>query len=625
MIRPIKRQNGTCRNTAIHDYRDTRIFTVRAISGLAFVLLLTLVLIARLVYLQVLSHEHFTTLSQKNRVTIYPVPPIRGLIFDRNGVVLAENVPTFHLELTPERIEDIEATLHELRQLITISDDDITRFRQELKRKRPFHSIPLRFRLTDEEVAIFAVNRHRFPGVEIKAGLTRHYPLGALMAHVVGYVGRISEADLTRIDTTNYRGTTHIGKTGIERSYESQLHGTVGYQQVETDVLGRQLRILDQTPPVSGQNLYLSIDARLQQVATDAFGEENGALVAMDPDTGEILALVSKPSFDPNQFVSGIGTQAYRALRTSPDRPLFNRAIKGQYPPGSTIKPFIGLAGLEFGKVNEDTAVFCRGIYFPEFHSRRPFRDWKRTGHGYTNLEKSIVESCDVYYYELAYRLGIDRISSFLARFGFGAQTGIRLPGEARGLLPSREWKRRNRHQPWYPGETLITGIGQGYLLTTPLQLAVATATLATEGIHLQPLLVRTLESPDNRQKREQKKTVINRISIIDPDNWLTVKHAMTQVVHGPHGTARRIAQKDYRIAGKTGTSQVFGLKQDEEYDAEKLAKKLRDHALFIAFAPEEKPRIAVAVIVENGGSGGAVAAPVAGKVIQAFMEREEK
>jgi len=621
----VKRSNGACRDAAIHDYRDTRIFTVRAISALIIVFLMTLVLVARLVYLQVLSHEHFTTLSQKNRVTIYPVPPIRGLIYDRNGVVLAENIPTFHLELTPERIDNIEATIRELQKLITITEEDVLRFRREQKRKRPFSSIPLRFRLTDEEVAIFAVNRHRFPGVEIKAGLTRHYPLGALMAHVVGYVGRISEADLGRIDTTNYRGTTHIGKIGIERSYESLLHGLVGYQRVETDVLGRQLRILDQTPPVSGQNLHLSIDAHLQQVAVDAFEEENGALVAMDPNNGEILALVSMPSFNPNSFVSGIGAKEYQALRSSLDRPLFNRAIKGQYPPGSTVKPFIGLAGLELGKVGKDTAIFCRGIYFPEFHSQRPYRDWKRIGHGYTNLEKSIVESCDVYYYELAYRLGIDRISTFLARFGFGAPTGINLPGEAKGILPSREWKRRNRQQPWYPGETLITGIGQGYMLTTPLQLAVATATLATEGRHLRPRLVQAVETVNDGRKNPQQTEVINRISIIDPLNWNTVKHAMGQVIHGPHGTARRIAQSNYRIAGKTGTSQVFGLKKDEEYDADKLEKKLRDHALFIAFAPEEKPRIVVAVIVENGGSGGAVAAPVAGKVIQAFMQREEK
>ncbi len=619
----MKRPNGAGRNAAIHDYRDTRIFTVRAISGLVIVFLLTLILVARLVYLQVLSHEHFSTLSQKNRVTIYPVPPIRGLIYDRNGVVLAENIPTFHLELVPERIRDMEATIQQLQQLIAIDEEDVTRFHHELQRKRPFDSIPLRFRLDDEEVAKFAVNRYRFPGVEIKAGLTRHYPLGPLMAHVVGYVGRVSEADLKRIDAVNYRGTTHIGKTGIERSYESFLHGKVGYQQVETDVLGRQLRILDQTPPLSGQNLHLTIDAHLQQVAVDALGGENGALVAIDPNNGEILALVSTPSFDPNLFVSGISTTEYQALRTSLERPLFNRAIKGQYPPGSTIKPFIGLAGLELGKIDEDSTIFCRGIYFPEFRSQRPYRDWKRHGHGYTDLEKSVVESCDVYYYELAYRLGIDRISSFLARFGFGAPTGIRLPGEARGILPSREWKRRNRRQPWYPGETLITGIGQGYMLATPLQLAVATATLATEGLHLQPLLVRALEPPDSNQQTAQQAKVINRISIIDPYNWSTVKHAMTQVVHGPHGTARRIAQVEYRIAGKTGTSQVFGLKKDEKYDAEKLAKKLRDHALFIAFAPEEKPRIAVAVIVENGGSGGAVAAPVAGKVIDAFMRSE--
>ncbi len=618
-------RNKSGKNEAIHGYRDTRIFTIRAVTALVFVLLLTLVLVARLVYLQVLSHDHFTTLSQKNRVSIYPVPPIRGLIYDRNGVVLAENVPTFRLELIPERIKDIDATIGELRKLLPIDDSAIERFHKERKRKRSFNSIPLRFRLSDEEVAVFAVNRYRFPGVDIKAGLTRHYPTGALMAHVVGYVGRISEADLKTIDDANYRGSTHIGKTGIERSYEASLHGTVGYQQVETDVLGRKLRILDQTAPIPGQNLHLSIDTHLQQIATGAFGEENGALVALDPNNGEVLALVSMPSYDPNLFVSGIKSKDYSELRDSTEQPLFNRAIRGQYPPGSTIKPFIGLAGLEFGKIDKNSGVFCHGAYFPEFQSKRPYRDWKRSGHGYTDLEKSIVESCDVYYYKLAYHLGIDRMSSFLARFGFGEKTGINLPGEATGLLPSREWKKRHRQQPWYPGETLITGIGQGYTLTTPLQLAVTTAALATDGRHLQPTLIHSIEFPDTGKQELQKVKVVNSISIIDSDNWNTVKHAMTQVVHGPHGTARRIAESSYRIAGKTGTSQVFGLKKDQKYDAKKLIKKLRDHALFIAFAPVENPRIVVAVIVENGGSGGAIASPIAGKVISAFMQGEKR
>jgi len=340
-------------------------------------------------------------------------------------------------------------------------------------------------------------------------------------------------------------------------------------------------------------------------VATKAFEGENGALVAMDPNNGEVLALVSIPNYDPNLFVSGIKSRDYSELRDSLDRPLFNRAIKGQYPPGSTIKPFIALAGLELGKIDKNSGVFCHGAYFPEFKSKRPYRDWKRSGHGYTDLEKSIVESCDVYYYELAYRLGIDRISSFLKRFGFGSRTGINLPGEATGLLPSREWKRGAKRQPWYPGETLITGIGQGYTLTTPLQLAVTTATLATDGKHLQPTLIHSIEYPDTGRQKPQQIKVVNNISIIDRYNWGTVRQAMTQVVHGPHGTARRIADKNYRIAGKTGTSQVFGLKKDERYNAKELKKKLHDHALFIAFAPAENPRIVVAVIVENGGSGG--------------------
>ncbi len=609
------------RNEAIHGYRELHLFKVRAVTALVVVLLLTLVLVARLFYLQVLSHQRFSTMSQNNRVTISPIPPTRGLIYDRNGVILAENVPAYRLELIPERVDDIDATLRELRRLIEIDDSALERFHREVRRKRSFDSIPLRMGLSDEEVAIFAVNRHRFPGIEIKAGLQRHYPLGSLMAHVVGYVGRISESDLDTIDTTNYRGSTHIGKTGIELSHERLLHGTIGYQQTETDVLGRRLRILSQTPPRPGQDLQLSIDSRLQRVATEAFGTENGALVAMEPASGEILALVSLPGYDPNPFVTGIDRATYSRLRDSADRPLFNRAIKGQYPPGSTIKPFVGLAGLELGKIGKEDVVICRGIYFPEFRSKRPFRDWKRSGHGYTDLERSIVESCDIYYYELAYRLGIDRLSGFLARFGFGSRTGIDLPGEASGLLPSREWKRRNRNQPWYPGETIITGIGQGYTLTTPLQLAVATATLATGGRHLQPTLIHARGAPGSADQQPHRPKILNDISNMEPANWHTITHAMTQVVHGPHGTARRIASSEYRIAGKTGTSQVFGLKKDEKYDASKLAKRLRDHALFIAFAPADQPRIAVAVIVENGGSGGAVAAPIAGRVIEAFLQ----
>ncbi len=615
------------RNEAIHGYRDTHIFTVRAFSALLVVLLLTLVLVGRLVYLQILSHEHYATLSQHNRVSIYPVPPIRGLIYDRNGVVLAENVPTFRLELIPEQIRDLDATIHRLSQLIDIDESAIERFYKERRRKRSFDSIPLRFGLSDEEVAILAVNRYRFPGVEIKAGLTRHYPQGALLAHVVGYVGRISESDLNTIDSANYRGSTHIGKTGIERSYESLLHGKVGYQQVETDVRGRKLQILDQTAPIPGKNLYLSIDAHLQQVATDAFGAENGALVAIDPNSGEVIALVSKPTYDPNPFVSGIRSSEYSILRDSVDRPLFNRAIRGQYPPGSTIKPFVGLAGLEMGKITGNSSIFCRGYYVPEFQSKRLYRDWKHAGHGYTDLEKSIVESCDVFYYDLAYRLGIDRLSGFLAQFGFGSRTGIDLPGEASGLLPSRKWKRKSRHQPWYPGETVITGIGQGYTLATPLQLAVATAILATKGRHLRPTLVHSIGRPGGAVQEEKalQARVEKSVSVIDPENWRTVIHAMNEVVYGAHGTARRIASQDYTIAGKTGTSQVFGLKKNQRYISRELAKKLHDHALFIAFAPVENPRIAVAVIVENGGSGGAVAAPVAGKVIAAFMQRGEQ
>jgi len=603
-------------HVTLKDYLwESRLFRDRAVTAGALVLLLLILLTGRLIDLQVINHEHFTTLSQDNRVKLLPLPPTRGLIYDRNGLILAQNLPTFSLEVTPEQVANIELTLNELGKIITIEERDRKRFDRLKKQRRRFDSIPIKVRLEPKELAIFAVNRHRFPGVDIQAKLLRHYPLGEKTAHVLGYVGRINEQELQVIDTSNYSGTSHIGKNGVEKTYEDILHGQVGLQQVEVNALGRVIRVLKSEPPVPGRDLHLSLDARLQEVAIRAFGEETGAAVAIDPQTGGILALVSNPGFNPNLFVEGISPSDYKALQQSDAKPLFNRAIRGQYPPGSTIKPFIGLAGLETGTIDPEQQTYCPGYYRLPGHSHR-YRDWKKSGHGPMDLRDAITQSCDVFYYTLAHQLGIDRLHEFLGHFGFGRKTEVDIAGERSGLLPSREWKRRSRNAPWYPGETLITGIGQGYFLATPLQLAHATAILAAGGMNIPPRVVQRIEGAGDSSDPLLHSPLAELLPKVSALNWDDVVEAMTQVIEGRRGTAKRIRSEHYRIAGKTGTAQVFSVKQDEEYDEENVAKKMRDHALFIAFAPIEAPRIAVAVIVENGGHGGSVAAPIASQIM---------
>ena len=603
--------------------REAASFRARALIAMGFVGLLTVAVVVRLAHLQVLRFEHFNTLSEDNRVKIVPVAPTRGLIYDRRGTVLAHNVPTFSLELVPEAINDVEATIAELSQLVDIDEADRQRFERLLKGSRRFEHVPLRLRLSEDEVARFAVNRHRFPGVDVKARLTRHYPTGELMAHLVGYVGRINERELKRLDTARYRASTHIGKTGVEQSYEDLLHGEVGLQHVETNAQGRVLRVLERRDPKPGASLHLNVDAQLQRAAMQALGDERGAVVVLDALTGGVLAFVSQPTFDPNLFVDGIDAKTYAALLRAPGRPLFNRALNGQYPPGSTVKPFLALAGQELGVKLNHGNVYCRG-WFSLPGKKHRYRDWKRGGHGKVGLHDAIVQSCDVYYYELALGLGIDRMHEYFSRFGFGTRTGIDLNGESSGLNPSRDWKRAARNQPWYPGETLITGIGQGFFLSTPLQLAHATSTLAMAGVRIAPRVVMRTERAFDTGVGDESLPDLSRIIINDLGNWQRVVDAMHGVVHGKRGTARRIA-KDirYQMAGKTGTAQVFTIGQDEEYDAENLEKRLQDHALFIAFAPVEQPRIAVAVLVENGGSGSRAAAPVAREVIDRFMDLE--
>ncbi len=603
-------------------YFEANLFRARAITAGAVGFALILLLLGRLYYLQEISHRHYSTLSTNNRVRLMAVAPTRGLIYDRNGVLLADNMPTYRLEITPESVPDMEATLEALRDVVEVSDDDVTRFRRALRRKRPFEGVALRTNLDDADVARAAANRHRFPGVDIAARLGREYPLGDLTAHVLGYVGRIDERELRVLDANNYSGTSYVGKTGVEKYYEDRLHGSVGFRQVEVNAEGRVLRVLEETPPVSGNDLYLTIDARLQQVARDALADFSGAVVALDPRNGEVLALVSQPSFDPNLFAEGISLADYRDLAEGERRPLFNRALSGQYPPGSIVKPFIGLAALEAGVPAARQRMLCRGHYQLPNDERR-YRDWKKQGHGLVDLGTSISQSCDVFFYDLALRTGIDRISPYLARFGFGELTGIDSVGEATGILPSREWKRRERSQPWFPGETVITGIGQGYLSATPLQLALATATLANGGKRLRPRLLGGVGGPADGEARVE---AVDAFEFRDRAHWDEVVRSMRDVVHDPRGTAYWAHRNlRYQAAGKTGTAQVVGIAQDEEYDEEKIARRLRDHALYVSFAPLEAPRIAIAVLVEHGGSGGSVAAPVARQVLDEYLLRDER
>ncbi len=603
----------------LKDYRrESRLFIRRALAAALLVLLALSAILARLFYLQVMRHDHFTTLAHDNRVKLLPLPPTRGLIYDRSGRLLAYNRPSFNLEIVPEKAGNLKQTIERLSRVIPILDSDRERFERLRRQRRRFDSIPVKLGISSREAALFAVNQHKFPGVSIRARLTRTYPLGAPLAHVVGYVGRISRKDLQRIDPSNYAGTTHVGKTGIERAYESVLHGHVGYQQVEVNAQGKTVRVLKEIPPQPGRTLILNLDSSLQQVALDAFGDHNGAAVAIDPRNGAVLALVSKPGFDPNLFVDGISSRDYRSLRNDPNKPLFNRALKGVYPPGSTVKPFMGLAGLELGVITTSTKLNCRG-YFQLPGREHKYRDWKKVGHGITDLDKAITQSCDVFFYRLAHQTGIDRLQSFLANFRFGEHTGIDLVGERRGIRPSREWKRKRYHQIWFPGETVIIGIGQGSFQATPLQLAAATAALANGGHYYEPRLVRELVD-EASGKHTPVPTVEHPIPVGDPANWKAIQQAMLHVVEGAHGTARRIRTPRYRIAGKTGTAQVFSVAQDAEYKENEVSKQMRDHALFIAYAPVEAPRIAVAVVVEHGGHGGSAAAPIARKIMDAWL-----
>jgi len=602
-------------------FRESRLINDRLIFMALLVAVLFIVVMARLAILQIVEHEHFSTLSDNNRVDIEPIAPQRGLIYDRNGVLLAENISVFTLELVPEKVADLDETITDLAAILEMDENEVTELTLRAKQKRRFYPVVVKQRLTEQEVAIFSVNRHRFPGVDIVGRLIRHYPHGPLFAHTVGYVGRINQRDQQRIDLQAYKGTLHIGKTGIEKQYESLLHGEVGFKQIETNVRGRSVRDLQRVASVSGQDLFLHLDIELQRVAAEALGEFNGAIVALDPRTGGILAMVSKPDFNPNSFVSGIGHAEYAELRDSLDRPMYDRVLRGRYPPGSTLKPFVALAGLELNVVLPSKKAFCPGWYSLPGKEHR-YRCWKKHGHGHVVLKDAIAQSCDVYFYDLANALGIDRLHGFLDLFDFGQYTGVDIPNESRGLSPSREWKRERRNQAWFPGETLISGIGQGFNQTTPLQLAHATATLAMRGLSKTPRAVYASRDGASKELILLPELATESLPIADSRNWEAVIDAMVEVTQGKRGTARKVGKGlSFKVAGKTGTAQVFGIKQDEKYDAEALAKKLHDHALFIAFAPADDPQFAVAIVAENGGGGSRTAAPMARKMIDKYFE----
>ena len=606
------------KNHSLEQYRFTARLTV-AIGLVAFCFVFLLV---RFLYLQVLKYDYFQTLAENNRVSLVPIVPNRGLILDRNGVTLAHNFFVYTLEITPSRAGNVEETINKIGQFIEVSAEDRKRFKKLRAQGHSFESVPIRTHLTETEAAKFAVNRYQFPGVEIRSRLFRHYPLGNLGVHMIGYIGRINEADVKALeaseDISNYKGSDHIGKGGIEQYYERQLHGTTGFQQVEIDADGQAVRVLSSTPPVPGDNLVLSIDAKMQEIAETAFGNHRGALVAINPKNGEILSYVSMPTFDPNLFVDGIDSDTWKTLNESLDRPLINRPIRGIYPPGSTFKPFVAMAGLQEGKRSPPFSISDPGFYTLA-GSAHQYRDWKPGGHGQVDIQKAITVSCDTFFYGLALELGIDKLTGFVSHFGFGKKTGVDLTGEIGGLLPTPDWKWRRWKQRWFPGETVIVGIGQGYTLVTPMQLAQATAALANDGVAMRPHLVSNIQKHNGAETHMMPINKLDEVAL-DPSNIALVRAGMVAVTQ-PGGTAASVgAGSSYAIAAKTGTAQVVGIKQGAKYNAGGMDERHRDHALFIAYAPAEDPKIALAVIVENGGHGGSAAGPIARKVMDYYL-----
>ncbi|HEX9706439.1 MAG TPA: penicillin-binding protein 2 [Steroidobacteraceae bacterium] len=613
------------------DALEQRMFLQRAFFAAGIVAALALLLSGRAVWLQIVQHAHYLELSQGNRARIDPLPPNRGVIYDRAGRVIAENTPAYQLELVREEVGDLDVILARLARFGLLEPDDIGRVRQLVLSRRSFEAVPILLQLDDEEIARYAVHRHELQGVLLETRMARHYPYGPVGAHALGYVGTISEEDLSRIDQERYFGTGVIGKTGVERAYEEQLLGVGGYREVLVNAEGRPVKLRDDADahlkirqPQAGRELRMTIDIELQRVAEEAMAGRRGAVVAIDPSSGDVLVFASLPSFDPNGFARGISRSEYVALIDNPDQPLFNRVIRGTYPPGSTIKPLMALAGLEYEAIRPEDTIYCPGHYsLPG--SRHRFRDWKREGHGTVDMNRAVMQSCDVYFYRLANTLGIERIHDTMSRIGFGKPTGIDIAGERGGIMPSLQWKKSafsgRENQVWFPGETVIVGIGQGYWTATILQLAKATTLLATRGRHFRPRLVRALVDPATGKVEERPPEPLPPVELNHRENWEIIVNAMVAVTSG--GTATRAARgAAYSIAGKTGTAQVYSVGQTERYDAKTVAERLRDHALFIAFAPADKPALAIAVLVENGGAGSAVAAPIARAVFDAYLTK---
>lgn len=597
-------------------------FRRRLQAGVVLITVLVLILLGRLYDLGVRDYSHYASLAESNRISLIPVAAPRGLIYDDKNRVLADNYSAYTLEINPAKAGNLKRTLAEIGHIIDITPAHLRRFRELLAENRSFATVPLKSHLTDKEVAIVAANLYRLPGVEVKARLFRNYPFGDEFSHSVGYIGRINDRELAtlkqegRLD--NYRGSEHMGKTGLEQQYETLLHGKPGYEEMETDAYGRAVKVLARVAPIPGDDLRLNLNQEMQQIADRAFGDYKGALVAIDPNNGAVLTLVSRPGFDPNLFVDGIDPQTWSQLLNSPARPLVNRAIYSVYPPGSTIKPFMAIAALEMGVRTPGYTIFDPGYYSLPGSSHR-FRDWKKGGHGMVDMHKAIVVSCDTYFYRVAVDMGMQRMDEYLPRFGFGSRTGIDLPGESAGLVPSPAWKEKRWHKPWFPGETVISGIGQGYWQITPLQLAVATAALANGGTIYKPELLQAVRKSGSRVWQHVAPVVVRRIPISAAD-LAVVRNAMIDVTK-PGGTApRAFVGVAYPVAAKTGTAQVTGVKQNESYDAKKLAIQYRDNAVFIAFAPADHPRIAVAVLLENGGHGGDTAAPIARAVMDYYL-----
>jgi penicillin-binding protein 2 len=588
----------------------------RLIACALFVLALSFALVGRLYFLQVIEFAYNSTVSENNRVHVLPIAPERGVIYDRNGVVLADNRPSFNLTLTRERTGDTSHVLDEIVSVLGLSDEARKQFDKDLKRVRhPFEPVTLMYELSEDQIARIAVNQFLLPGVDVEAQFVREYPRKEHFAHSVGYVGRINEKESKTLDQVEYRGTQSVGKTGIERFYESQLHGHVGYEEVETNAQGRVMRVLNHHDPVPGKNIVLSLDANLQEAAEKALGDRRGAVVCIDPETGDVLAMVSKPSFDPNLFVTGISVKEYAALRDSIDRPLFNRVLRGLYAPGSTIKPEVAIAGLDTGAVTPQSRVFDPGYYeLPNYDHK--YRNWNRTGDGWVDMDAAIMRSNDTYFYDLAHKLGVDRLHDYMTQFGLGQKVSLDMFEEAAGLMPSQQWKRATRRQAWFPGETLILGIGQGYMQVTPLQLAQATTLIASKGVWRRPHLAETVGGVAPTDDNPMPNIVLR-----DNREWDQVNHGMQMVMHDPRGIARQAAAgAQYRIAGKSGTAQVVAIKQGERYNRLKTLERNRDNALFVGFAPADHPKIVVAVMIENGEAGGRVAGPVVREIMDAWL-----